>query len=116
MSKHEVAILGVGMHPWGKWGRNFAEYGVHAIKAALQDANLDWKDVQFLAGGDTMRNGYPGYVSASTFAQAMGYTGIASIEEMRARPQFVRITGAGMKESHVHDVTINKEPPNYRTN
>jgi acetyl-CoA acetyltransferase len=76
MSKHEVAILGVGMHPWGKWGRNFAEYGVHAIKAALKDANLEWKDVQFLAGGDTMRNGYPGYVSASTFAQAMGYTGI----------------------------------------
>ena len=47
---------------------------------------------------------------------AMGYTGSASIEEMRAKPKFVRITGAGMKESHVHDVTITKEPPNYRTN
>jgi IMP dehydrogenase len=35
---------------------------------------------------------------------------------MRVKPQFVRITGAGMKESHVHDVTITKEPPNYRTN
>ena len=47
---------------------------------------------------------------------AMGYTGSASIEEMRSKPQFVRITGAGMKESHVHDVTITKEAPNYRSN
>ncbi len=47
---------------------------------------------------------------------AMGYTGSATIEEMRTRPQFVRITGAGMKESHVHDVKITKEAPNYRTN
>ena len=46
---------------------------------------------------------------------AMGYTGSGTIEEMRTRPQFVRITSAGMKESHVHDVTITKEAPNYRT-
>ncbi len=46
---------------------------------------------------------------------AMGYTGSSTIEEMRTRPQFVRITGAGMRESHVHDVTITKEAPNYRT-
>ncbi|MEZ5488550.1 MAG: IMP dehydrogenase [Steroidobacteraceae bacterium] len=45
---------------------------------------------------------------------AMGYTGSASIDEMRTRPQFVRITTAGVKESHVHDVTITKEAPNYR--
>ena len=45
---------------------------------------------------------------------AMGYTGSRSVEEMRTRPQFVRITGAGMRESHVHDVTITKEAPNYR--
>ena len=47
---------------------------------------------------------------------AMGYTGCGSMEEMRTRPKFVRITGAGMKESHVHDVKITKEAPNYRTN
>ena len=47
---------------------------------------------------------------------AMGYTGSSTIEEMRTRPEFVRITSAGMKESHVHDVTITKEAPNYRTN
>lgn len=45
---------------------------------------------------------------------SMGYTGSASIEEMRTVPQFVQITGAGMRESHVHDVQITKEAPNYR--
>jgi IMP dehydrogenase len=46
---------------------------------------------------------------------SMGYTGCASIEEMRTRPEFIRVTNAGMRESHVHDVTITKEAPNYRT-
>ncbi len=45
---------------------------------------------------------------------SMGYTGSRDIEGMRTRPKFVRITGAGMRESHVHDVTITKEAPNYR--
>lgn len=45
---------------------------------------------------------------------AMGYTGCNNLEEMRQKPNFVKLTGAGMKESHAHDVTITKEPPNYR--
>ncbi|MCG6868528.1 MAG: IMP dehydrogenase [Gammaproteobacteria bacterium] len=45
---------------------------------------------------------------------SMGYVGCATIDEMRTRPQFVRVSGAGMRESHVHDVTITKEAPNYR--
>jgi len=45
---------------------------------------------------------------------SMGYTGCASIEEMRTRPEFIRVTNAGMRESHVHDVSITKEAPNYR--
>lgn len=45
---------------------------------------------------------------------AMGYTGSPDIETMRTRPEFVRVTNAGMAESHVHDVTITKEAPNYR--
>ncbi len=45
---------------------------------------------------------------------AMGYTGCGTVELMRTRPVFVRITGAGIAESHVHDVTITKEAPNYR--
>ncbi len=45
---------------------------------------------------------------------AMGYTGCQTLDEMRTKPKFVRLTSAGMRESHVHDVTITKEPPNYR--
>ncbi len=45
---------------------------------------------------------------------SMGYTGCATIEEMRNKPKFVRITSAGITESHVHDVSITKEAPNYR--
>lgn len=47
---------------------------------------------------------------------SMGYTGCATIPEMRTKPEFVRVTSAGMSESHVHDVTITKEAPNYRRN
>jgi acetyl-CoA acetyltransferase len=71
----EVEVLGVGMHPWGKWGRNFVEYGVHAAQAALDDAGLAWSDVQFVSGADTIRNGYPCFVSGATFAQALGWQG-----------------------------------------
>nr|WP_170538521.1 IMP dehydrogenase [Ruegeria arenilitoris] len=45
---------------------------------------------------------------------AMGYTGCATVDEMRRNCQFVKITGAGLKESHVHDVQITRESPNYR--
>ncbi|MBS0366869.1 MAG: lipid-transfer protein [Proteobacteria bacterium] len=71
----EVAILGVGMHPWGKWGRNFVEYGVHAARAALRDAGVTWQEVQYVSGAATMRCGYPGYVAGATFAQALGWQG-----------------------------------------
>jgi len=73
MSK--VMILGAGMHPWGKWGRNFIEYGVTAARAALTDAGVQWSQVQMVCGAATMRNGYPGYVAGSTFAQALGWQG-----------------------------------------
>ena len=71
----EIAIIGAGMHPWGKWGRNFVEYGVVAAQAALADAGVEWSDVQFVSGGETVRNGYPGYVAGATFAQALGWNG-----------------------------------------
>jgi|TARA_B100001964_G_scaffold235264_1_gene295069 IMP dehydrogenase len=45
---------------------------------------------------------------------ALGYTGCSNLEEMREKAKFVRLTNAGFKESHVHDVTVTKEPPNYR--
>jgi IMP dehydrogenase len=54
------------------------------------------------------------YQLAGGLRAAMGYTGSNSIDEMRTRPWFVRVTTAGVRESHVHDVTITKEAPNYR--
>jgi IMP dehydrogenase len=47
-------------------------------------------------------------------ASSMGYTGCRTIHEMRTKPAFVRVSAAGMRESHVHDVQITKEAPNYR--
>jgi acetyl-CoA acetyltransferase len=75
MGDQDVAVLGVGMHPWGKWGHNFVEYGMVAAHAALADAGLEWRDIQFVSGADTIRNGYPGFVSGATFAQALGWQG-----------------------------------------
>jgi acetyl-CoA acetyltransferase len=74
-SDHDVAVLGVGMHPWGKWGRNFVEYGTVAAHAALADAGVTWDDVEFVAGADTIRNGYPGFIAGATFSQALGWKG-----------------------------------------
>jgi acetyl-CoA acetyltransferase len=75
VSNNDVAVLGVGMHQWGKWGKNFVEYGIDAALAALDDAGVDWQDIQFVAGGETVRNGYPGYVAGATFVQALGWNG-----------------------------------------
>ena len=74
MSK-EIAILGVGMHPWGKWGHNFVQYGVAAAREALADAGVPWQDITYVSGGATIRNGYPGFVAGATFAQALGWQG-----------------------------------------
>ena len=63
------------MHPWGKWGRPFTEYGVVAARAALADAGIDWQAVDLVVGGETVRNGYAGYVAGATFAQALGWNG-----------------------------------------
>ena len=69
-------ILGAGMHPWGKWGRDFTEYGVVAARSALAEAGLDWRQIQLVAGADTIRNGYPGFIAGSTFAQKLGWNGV----------------------------------------
>ncbi|MFF5706464.1 lipid-transfer protein [Streptomyces sp. NPDC012794] len=71
----DVAVLGAGMHPWGKWGRGFVEYGRAAARAALADAGLEWTDVRSVVGADTVRGGYPGYVAGATFARALGWQG-----------------------------------------
>ncbi|WP_101789301.1 lipid-transfer protein [Nonomuraea indica] len=70
-----VVVLGTGMHPWGKWGRPFAEYGVAAAREALRDAGVAWRDVGFAVGAATIRNGYPGFVAGATYARALGWSG-----------------------------------------
>lgn len=84
MKQEEVAILGVGMHPWGKWGRNFVEYGITAARNALADADLRWQDIGFVAGGNTMRCGFPGYVAGATFAEALGWQGVQVVSTYAA--------------------------------
>ena len=69
-------VLGAGMHPWGKWGSDFTEYGVTAARSALREAGLDWRQIQLVAGADTIRNGYPGFVAGATFAQKLGWNGV----------------------------------------
>jgi IMP dehydrogenase len=70
-----------------------------ASRAACPTRAACWAIVHQLVGG---------------LRAAMGYTGCQTIEKMRTLPKFVRITNAGVRESHVHDVTITKEAPNYR--
>ncbi|MCY4046433.1 MAG: lipid-transfer protein [Cellvibrionales bacterium] len=71
----KIAIIGAGMHPWGKWGNNFVTYGLKAARDAIKDAGIKWTDVDFISGAATMRCGYPGYVAGATFAQALGWQG-----------------------------------------
>ena len=71
----KVAVLGAGMHEWGKWGHPFQQYGLAAARDALADAGLGWRDIEMVSAADTIRNGYPGFVSGATFAQALGWTG-----------------------------------------
>ena len=76
MTVKEIAIIGAGMHPWGKFiGKSFVDIGVQAAKEALNDAGVDWEEIQYVSGANTVRNGYPGWVSGSTFANALGFQG-----------------------------------------
>ncbi|HEV7535993.1 MAG TPA: lipid-transfer protein [Acidimicrobiia bacterium] len=70
-----AVVLGVGMTAWGKWGRPFVDYGVAAARDALDDAGVDWADIDLIVGGETVRNGYAGYVAGSTVAAALGFNG-----------------------------------------
>ncbi|MQS35887.1 lipid-transfer protein [Streptomyces katsurahamanus] len=75
MTPGDIAVLGAGMHPWGKWGHSFVRYGTVAARAALADARVDWRRVRSVIGADTVRGGYPGYVAGATFARALGWQG-----------------------------------------
>jgi IMP dehydrogenase len=82
--------------------------------------SLDSGAAKLVPEGIEGRVPYKGPMSAIIFQltggvrSSMGLTGCGTIEEMRVKPQFVKITAAGVSESHVHDVSITKEAPNYR--
>ena len=110
-------------------GRSYKSYrGMGSLGAMAQAQGSSDRYFQDTSGGTEKlvpegiegRVPYKGTLSAIVhqlmggLRASMGYTGCATIEEMRTKPEFVRITGAGMAESHVHDVQITKEAPNYR--
>ena len=99
-------------------GRAFKSYrGMGSLDRYFQSDNAADK---LVPEGIEGRIPYKGYLKEIIHQQmgglrsCMGLTGCATIEELRTKAEFVRISGAGIKESHVHDVTITKEAPNYR--
>jgi len=109
-------------------GRSYKSYrgmgSIGAMKEGSSDRYFQDKDAgaeKLVPEGIEGRVPYKGPLSAIVhqllggIRSSMGYVGCADLDEMRTKPEFVRISGAGMKESHVHDVTITKEAPNYRT-
>ncbi|HKM36975.1 MAG TPA: IMP dehydrogenase [Thiopseudomonas sp.] len=110
-------------------GRSYKSYrGMGSMGAMAQAQGSSDRYFQDTTGGAEKlvpegiegRVPYKGAISAIVhqlmggLRASMGYTGCGTIEQMRTEPEFVRITGAGMAESHVHDVQITKEAPNYR--
>lgn len=108
-------------------GRSFKSYrGMGSLGAMSKGSSdryfqTDNAADKLVPEGIEGRVAYKGYLKAIVHQQmgglrsCMGLTGCATIDDLRTKAEFVRITGAGMKESHVHDVTITKESPNYRT-
>lgn len=109
-------------------GRSFKVYrGMGSLGAMgegssdryFQDPNSKKK---FVPEGVEGRVPFKGAVSETVYQlvgglrAGMGYTGCATIPEMHEKAQFIRITGAGLKESHPHDIYITKEAPNYSIN
>ncbi len=109
-------------------GRSYKSYRGMGSLGAMKKGSSDRYFQDSAEGTDKLvpegiegRVAYKGPMSAIVhqmlggLRSSMGYVGCANIEEMRTKPEFVRISGAGMQESHVHDVTITKEAPNYRS-
>ena len=107
-------------------GRSYKAYrGMGSIGAMREGGKERYfqadiiEDTKFVPEGIEGRVPYKGPVGDSIYQiaggirSAMGYLGCKSIEEMHAKAKFVQITSAGLKESHVHDVIITKEAPNY---
>jgi IMP dehydrogenase len=109
-------------------GRSYKGYRGMGSLGAMAEGSADryFQDAQakadkFVPEGIEGRVAYKGSVLAIVYQlvggvrQSMGYCGCATMEELHEKAEFVEITSAGMRESHVHDVTITKEAPNYRS-
>ncbi len=107
-------------------GRSYKSYrGMGSISAMQKGSSdryfqADNADEKLVPEGVEGRVPYKGPLANTIYQllggvrSSMGYVGCATIDEMRTRPEFVKVTNAGMAESHVHDVTITKEAPNYQ--
>ncbi len=107
-------------------GRSYKSYrgmgSIAAMKSGAKDRyfQLDSPDEKLVPEGIEGRVPYKGSLAMNIFQMlggirsGMGYVGAANIEELRRKAKFVRITAAGLRESHVHDVIITEEAPNYR--
>ncbi|WP_243547151.1 IMP dehydrogenase [Pseudodesulfovibrio tunisiensis] len=105
-------------------GRTYKQYrgmgSIDAMKKGSSDRYFQEKSKKLVPEGIVGRVPYRGVVGESIYQligglrSGMGYTGCASIEELQEKAQMVQISSAGLRESHVHDVSITKESPNYR--
>ena len=109
-------------------GRSYKSYRGMGSLGAMKQGSSDRYFQDTTEGAEKLvpegiegRVAYKGTLSAIVhqmlggLRSSMGYVGCATLDQMRTEPKFVRISGAGMQESHVHDVTITKEAPNYRS-
>ncbi len=104
-------------------GRSFKVYrgmgSIGAMKEGSRDRYFQEKDQKLVPEGIEGRVPFKGPVSETIYQMigglraGMGYSGTANIEALRTQTQFIRITAAGLRESHPHNVTITKEAPNY---
>ena len=104
-------------------GRSFKVYrgmgSLAAMKQGSADRYFQEKDKKLVPEGVEGRVPYKGNVADTIFQlvggirSGMGYCGCPTIPELQERAEFVKITGAGLKESHPHDIYITKEAPNY---
>jgi IMP dehydrogenase len=107
-------------------GRSFKSYrgmgSIGAMKLGSKDRyfQADSEDLKLVPEGIEGRVPYKGPLAMNVFQlvgglrSGMGYTGCRTIDELRTKARFVRITSAGLRESHVHDVQVTQEAPNYR--
>ena len=105
-------------------GRSYKSYrgmgSIGAMRAGSRDRYFQEGAQKLVPEGIEGRVPYKGPLSESLYQlvgglrSSMGYVGCATIDEMREKPEFIRISSQGLRESHVHDVIITKEAPNYR--